>query len=159
GTPTLVDPSRAPHGHHTLKVLSPQPWAPGGDPGSWPARNQELERRNFELLAGAAPNLTREKVLAQLSKTPVDIAHANPHMWHGTIHGGDRGIAFEGPNRPAPGWAQHRLPIAGLYQTGATTHPGGSITGAPGRNAAVIMLEDLGFDPREVMRPRAEAAV
>jgi phytoene dehydrogenase-like protein len=159
GTPTLVDPSRAPHGHHTLKVLSPQPWAPGGDPGSWPARNEELERRNFELLAGAAPNLTRDKVLAHLSKTPVDIARANPHMWHGTIHGGDRGIAFEGPNRPAPGWAQHRLPLAGLYQTGATTHPGGSITGAPGRNAAMIMLEDLGFDPREIMRPRAEAAV
>ena len=38
-------------------------------------------------------------------------------------------------------------------------HPTGSITGAPGRNAAVIMLEDLGFDPRELMRPRAEAAV
>ena len=48
------------------------------------------------------------------------------------------------------------MPIAGLYQTGATTHPGGSITGAPGRNAAVIMLEDLGLDPRDVLRPRTE---
>jgi phytoene dehydrogenase-like protein len=77
-------------------------------------------------------------------------------MFHGTIHGGDRGIAFEGPNRPAPGWAQHRLPIPGLYQTGATTHPGGSITGAPGRNAAIVMLEDLGRDPADVMRPHSE---
>jgi phytoene dehydrogenase-like protein len=41
------------------------------------------------------------------------------------------------------------MPIAGLYQTGATTHPGGSITGAPGRNCAVVLLEDLGRDPRE----------
>jgi phytoene dehydrogenase-like protein len=43
------------------------------------------------------------------------------------------------------------MPIAGLYQTGATTHPGGSITGAPGRNCAIVLLEDLGNDPQEVM--------
>jgi phytoene dehydrogenase-like protein len=43
------------------------------------------------------------------------------------------------------------MPIPGLYQTGATTHPGGSVTGAPGRNAAIVMLEDLGHDPREIM--------
>ena len=46
--------------------------------------------------------------------------------------------------RPAPGWAQHRMPIAGLYQTGSTTHPGGSISGGPGRNAAAVMLKDFG---------------
>jgi phytoene dehydrogenase-like protein len=43
------------------------------------------------------------------------------------------------------------MPIAGLYQTGATTHPGGSITGAPGRNAAIVLLHDLGHDPDEVL--------
>ena len=46
--------------------------------------------------------------------------------------------------RPAAGWAQHRMPIAGLYQTGSTTHPGGSISGGPGRNAAAVMLKDFG---------------
>ncbi|MEP6813090.1 MAG: NAD(P)/FAD-dependent oxidoreductase, partial [Actinomycetota bacterium] len=158
GTPTLVDPSRAPHGHHTIKVLTPQPWALGGDPASWDTRKDELEERNFELLGSVAPNLTREKVLASLSKSPVDIERSNPHMVHGTIHGGDRGIAFDGPNRPVPGWASHRMPIPGLYQTGATTHPGGSITGAPGRNAAVIMLEDLGRDPVEAMIGAKEGA-
>jgi phytoene dehydrogenase-like protein len=67
-------------------------------------------------------------------------------MWHGTIHGGDRGLAHGGAMRPVPGWASHRMPIPGLYQTGATTHPGGSITGAPGRNAAMVMLTDFGHD-------------
>ncbi len=56
-----------------------------------------------------------------------------------------------GALRPAPGWAQHRMPIPGLYQTGGTTHPGGSVTGGPGRNAAIVMLTDLGSDPEEVM--------
>ena len=36
--------------------------------------------------------------------------------------------------------------VTGLYQTGGTTHPGGSITGAPGRNTAMVMLEDLATD-------------
>ena len=38
---------------------------------------------------------------------------------------------------PAPGWAQDKTPIAGLYMCGAATHPGGGIMGAPGRNAAL----------------------
>jgi hypothetical protein len=36
------------------------------------------------------------------------------------------------------------MPIPGLYQTGSTTHPGGSISGGPGRNAAAVMLKDFG---------------
>jgi len=36
--------------------------------------------------------------------------------------------------------APYRMPVPGLYQTGDTTYPGGSVTGAPGRNAAVVML-------------------
>jgi phytoene dehydrogenase-like protein len=68
------------------------------------------------------------------------------------MHGGDRGLAFGGAQRPVPGWAQHRMPIPGLYQTGATTHPGGSITGGPGRNAAIVILDDLGMKLDEVVK-------
>jgi hypothetical protein len=53
--------------------------------------------------------------------------------------------------RPVPGRASHRMPVAGLDQTGATTRPGGSIIGAPGRNAAIVLLHDLGHDPAGVM--------
>jgi hypothetical protein len=45
------------------------------------------------------------------------------------------------------------MPIPGLYQTGGTTHPGGSVTGGPGRNAATVMLTDLGLDPAEAIAP------
>jgi phytoene dehydrogenase-like protein len=72
-------------------------------------------------------------------------------MIHGAFHGGDRSLPFSGKNRPVPGFADHRMPIPGLYQTGGTTHPGGSITGVPGRNAATVLLSDLGHDPEEVM--------
>ena len=146
-TPTIVDPSRAPEGMHTVKLLSMVPW----NDGDWDGAAREIADENLAALRRAAPNMTDDVILAELVKSPVDIEHANPHMWRGTIHGGDRSTPNDGPRRPVPGWAQHRLPIAGLYQTGATTHPGGSVTGGPGRNAATILLADLGHDPREVM--------
>ena len=146
-TPTLVDPSRAPAGGHTVKILTMAPWERDWDD----ALKAEVAEENYQALLRVAPNMTRDVILAERVKSPVDIEQLNEHMWHGTIHGGDRGYANDGLRRPAPGWARHRMPIAGLYQTGATTHPGGSITGAPGRNCAIVLLEDLGHDPREVM--------
>ena len=157
-TPTLVDPSRAPAGGHTVKLLSMAPWDPGEGPEQWETLKHEVADENFEAMRRASPNMTRETVLAELVKSPVDVERHNEHMWHGTIHGGDRGYANEGARRPVPGWATHRLPIPGLYQTGATTHPGGSVTGGPGRNAAVVMLEDLGHDPRELMSASVQRA-
>jgi phytoene dehydrogenase-like protein len=90
-------------------------------------------------------------VVKSLVRGPAEIEAANRHMIHGTFHGGDRGLPFSGALRPAPGWAQHRMPIPGLYQTGGTTHPGGSITGGPGRNAAAVILQDLGLTIEEVV--------
>lgn len=155
--PTVADPSRAPQGRHTVKILGMQPYAPieaGGHPdaaAAWAQLRQEIAAVHLDHLRRAAPNLSDEKILAELIVSPVDLERSNPHMWHGTFHGGDRSLAFSGPQRPAPGWAQHRMPIPGLYQTGGTTHPGGSVTGGPGRNAAIVMLTDLGRDPGEVM--------
>jgi beta-carotene ketolase (CrtO type) len=42
--------------------------------------------------------------------------------------------------RPLPEIANYQTPIAGLYLTGAGTHPGGSISGMPGRNCARSFL-------------------
>jgi phytoene dehydrogenase-like protein len=101
-------------------------------------------------------------VLARVVESPLDLERMNPHNWHGTCHGGAQSPAQSAGLRPAPGWAQHRMPIAGLYQTGSTTHPGGSISGGPGRNAAVVMLKDFGRSLDEVVakkaRPRAVAS-
>ena len=149
--PTVADPTRAPDGRHTVKILGMQPYDPGGGPGRWVQLRDEIAAVHLEHLRRAAPNMTSEKILGELIVAPTDLERSNPHMWHGTFHGGDRSLAHSGALRPAPGWAQHRMPIPGLYQTGGTTHPGGSVTGGPGRNAAIVMLTDLGSDPQEVM--------
>jgi phytoene dehydrogenase-like protein len=150
-TPTVADPSRAPAGRHTVKVLGVQPYDPHGAAEHWEQLREEIAAVHLAHLRRAAPNLVDETILDELIVAPPDLERSNPHMWHGTFHGGDRSLAHSGALRPAPGWAQHRMPIAGLYQTGGTTHPGGSVTGGPGRNAATVMLTDLGHDPREVM--------
>jgi phytoene dehydrogenase-like protein len=150
-TPTVADPSRAPAGRHTVKLLGTQPYDPGGGPEAWQGLREEIAQVHLDHLRRAAPNLTDDVILAQLIVAPPDLERANPHMWRGTFHGGDRSLAHGAWLRPAPGWAQHRMPIPGLYQTGGTTHPGGSVTGGPGRNAAIVMLTDLGHDPLELM--------
>ena len=150
-TPTLADRTRAPSGKHTVKLLSQQVYElPAGMPG-WDVVKARHARRQLAHLRSSAPGFTDDVILAQLVKSPADYEQLNPHMVNGAFHGGDRGVAQTGALRPVPGWASHRMPIAGLYQTGATTHPGGSITGAPGRNAAIVLLHDLGHDPTEVM--------
>ena len=47
--------------------------------------------------------------------------------------------------RPSPSLSGYKTPINGLYLTGAGTHPGGGITGVPGRNSAGVVMEDLGL--------------
>jgi phytoene dehydrogenase-like protein len=151
-TPTLADPSRTPPGHHTVKILSPQAYEPPTGVSPERARD-EFADRMLAFASSIAPNLRDEFILARMVKGPHDYEQQNLHMIHGAFHGGDRGIAQSGANRPVPGWAQHRMPIKGLYQTGGTTHPGGSITGVPGRNAARILLGDLGYDVDQVLAP------
>ena len=136
-TPTLVDASRAPEGRHTVKFLAAQAYG-------YESRKDAQADRLIERLQAVAPGFTDDVILDRLVKAPEDIEAANEHMIRGTYHGGDRGIGQIGALRPVPGWAQHRMPIPGLYQTGGTTHPGGSITAGPGRNAAAVVLHDLG---------------
>ena len=47
--------------------------------------------------------------------------------------------------RPVPGHADYRMPVPGLYLCGSGAHPGGGVTGAPGRNAARAVLRDAGL--------------
>lgn len=151
-TPTLVDSNRAPEGHHTVKLLTHTVYdLPVVGAAGWAACKDDFSQKHIEKIRQFCPSFTDDVILSRIAKSPVDIEAANPHMVQGAPHGGDRSITFSGEQRPAPGWASHRMPIPGLYQTGGTTHPGGSITGYPGRNAAMVVLQDLGEDLSKIM--------
>jgi len=148
---TAADPSRAPEGRHTLKVVGFQPYELAGGAARWDALEEEVSEANLAQLRRYAPNLTDDTILARVIESPLGLERFNEHNWHGSCHGGDASPAQSGALRPAAGWAGHRTPIEGLYQTGATTHPGGSVSAGPGRNAAMVMLRDLGTSLEEVV--------
>ena len=152
---SIADPTRAPKGMHTLKVLGFQPYQLKEGPEHWDKIKNEVSDAHLKLVRKFAPNLTDDKILARFVASPLDLERMNPHFWHGSIHAGASNAAQTGAMRPMPGWAQHRMPIPGLYQTGATTFPGGSVTGAPGRNAATVMLKDFGTSIEEVVNKKA----
>ena len=151
---SIADPTRAPAGMHTIKVVSYQPYGLKEGPQHWDVIKEQVSEANLKYLRQFSPNLTDDKILAKVVESPLDLERMNPHNWHGSCHAGAQSPAQLGALRPMPGWAQHRMPIPGLYQTGATTHPGGSVTGAPGRNAAMVMLKDFGTSIEEVVKKR-----
>lgn len=147
--PCAVDPGRAPNGGATLKLLT---IAPRELPDtSW---DTERDRFGHALLERVADRMDFDSAdaLAVATECPLDLEERNPHNYLGACHGGELSPRQSGVNRPAPGYSGYRLWLEGLYQTGATTHPGGSVSGRPGRNAARVMLSDLGVDPSSLMR-------
>jgi len=152
---SLADATRAPKGMHTIKVVAYQPYSLREGPEHWDKIKREVSDANLEFVRRFSPNLTEDKILARTVESPLDWERMNPHNWHGSCHAGGSEPSQIGALRPMAGWAQHRMPIPGLYQTGATTHPGGSVTGGPGRNAATVMLKDFGTSIEEVVKKKS----
>ena len=153
--PTVADPSRAPAGMHTLKINGFQPYAIQQGPQQWEQLKNQVADAYLNTLRRLAPNLTDDKILGRYIVSPVDLERLNRHFWHGSAHAGYDGPGQSGDMRPVPGWSDYRMPIAGLYQTGACTRPGGSVNGTPGRNAAAVMLKDFGTSIEEVVSRNA----
>src|SRR4051794_27963910 len=147
---TVVDPDRAPDGHGLSKLLTFAPRHLAS--GSWETERDRFAAQVVERTARRVPGLAPEHVLAVRGESPVDLEARNRHNVGGSCHGGE----FRLPSGEVlVGWPSHRLPIPGLYQTGATAHPGGSVSGRAGRNSARAVLTDLGIDPAVVMGPGA----
>ena len=147
---TVADPTRAPEGMHTIKVVGYHPYDLKEGPKHWDNIKEEVADATLKYIQRYSPNLTNDKILEREVMSPLDLERMNPHNWHGSCHAGGSGPSQSGAMRPMPGWANYRMPIPGLYQTGGTTAPGGSVTGMPGRNAAAVMLKDLGTSIEEV---------
>lgn len=141
---TVADPSRAPPGKHTYKIISFVP--PNPKKGSWDDLKEEYNSAVEDYLSKLTRNFGKSIILGKLVESPIDLWRRNPANWGGSCHGGDMTSEQNGIFRPSPAWSNYRSFIPGLYLTGSCTHPGGSVSGAPGRNAAKVMLEDLGYD-------------
>jgi phytoene dehydrogenase-like protein len=78
-------------------------------------------------------------------ETPLDIEIRLPNMRRGGIKHGDYTPMQIGFNRPNIECSTSKTPVEGLYLCGASTYPGGMVTGGPGYVAANKVAEDMGL--------------
>jgi len=136
--PSALEAGWAPAGQSVLWLQTRVPFVPHG--WSWSDRALESAARGAWEAA--------ERALGQ--KLPVRRWRlTGPAQWMeriGGISGNpnhvDMSIDQLLDMRPSPSLSGYRTPIAGLYLTGAGTHPGGGISGASGRNTARCILSD-----------------
>ncbi len=137
-TPSAMDPTLAPAGHHTVYLACPA--APSRLDGGWPARRQELVERCIDTVEARAPGF-RDSIRGTATWTPDEMEAVG--RWPAG-HPMYLDIALDqlGPFRPTKSLGRWRTPVEGLYITGAGTNPTGGIAGTPGRQAARALLAD-----------------
>ena len=134
-----ADASLAPPGKHILTCFVQYVPYRLRD-GNWDEKRELLGDRVVKKIAEYAPNVPGAIVARQVL-TPLDLERTYG-LTEGNIFHGDLRLEQLFFMRPVPGWSQYRTPIDGLYLCGAGAHPGGGVTGAPGRNAAHQALRD-----------------
>jgi len=139
--PTLVDPTMAPPGKHFMSCFV-QYCPPKVEGREW----TDEERDQFgqcviDQIANYSPDF-KDLILHAEVRTPKEIEN-EAGLTEGNIFHGELTMDQLLFNRPVPGYAQYRGPVAGLYMCGSSTHPGGGVMGAPGANAAREILLDL----------------
>jgi phytoene dehydrogenase-like protein len=131
--PLLVDGAAASGVRHVMSVLIQSAPHTLRD-GSWAIAREVLAHRAMSVLESVAPGIGG-LVVAQRVHTPADLEHDLGMTGGHPLHGEpslDQWFVW----RPMLGLARYRMPVAGLYLCGAGAHPGGGVTGIPGRNAA-----------------------
>ena len=125
--PTLVDPSRAPEGKHTL-------WAychvPNGS-------REDMSSRIEGQIERFAPGF-RDRILARRAHTPADLEHCNENRVGGDINGGAANLMqlLARPTLRQP----YTTPRQDLYLCSSSTPPGGGVHGMCGHLAALTAL-------------------
>ena len=134
---SVHDRKRGAAGQHTMSIFAqyvPYKFARG----TWDERRDEVRKLALSSLARFCSNIGSAAVMDAQVLGPPDIEKKV---------GLTGGHIFQGECLPPYMWANRlsaRTPMQGLYLCGACTHPGGSVIGINGRNAAMAVLKDTG---------------
>jgi phytoene dehydrogenase-like protein len=141
--PSVADPSLAPPGRHVASLFCQHAHPRIGDalPGhTWDDHREEVADLMIATVDSVAPNFARS-VLGRRVLSPLDLEREFG-LTGGDIFHGALALDQLFSARPVLGHADYRMPIRNLYLCGAGAHPGGGVTGIPGRNAAREILRD-----------------
>jgi phytoene dehydrogenase-like protein len=144
--PSTYDDTLAPAGKHVMSLFCQHfnPDLPGGR--GWDEVREQVADHIIDTVNQYAPNF-RQAIVGRMALSPLDLEREfgiiGGDIFHGNLHL-DQIFSM----RPAPGYADYRMPVNGLYLCGSGAHPGGGVTGCPGHNAAREMLSDRGSWPQ-----------
>lgn len=138
--PSVYDKTLAPTGNHVMSIWT-QLQPVSLIEGSWDQAHKKIFNVLMDTLKIYAPNI-RDVVDDWEVLTPLDIER-RVGLTDGNIRQLDTIPTQLFARRPLPGWAKYSTPIQNLYLCGGGTHPGGEVTGAPGHNAADVILKSF----------------
>ncbi len=144
--PSALDPSLAPPGKHTVWIEFFAPYQIAGAEGTglkgtgWTddLKNQVADKV-VDKLAQYSPNV-KNATIARRVESPAELGE-RLGAYKGNYYHIDMTLDQMVFFRPLPEIANYKTPIDNLFLTGAGTHPGGSISGMPGRNCARVFLQ------------------
>ena len=141
------DPTLAPAGQHVVTIWGqwyPYALADGSD---WHALAEAEGHRLVEAVDRHAPGFA-SSVQRLYVQTPLALER-ELSLPRGNVMHVEMGLASMFAFRPTPALSGYRVPgLPGLYLAGASTHPGGGVSGNSGRTAARVLLADRGPLPR-----------
>jgi phytoene dehydrogenase-like protein len=138
--PSTLDDTLAPAGRHVASLFCQHvaPELPGGR--SWDDHREEVADLMIATVDQYAPGFAKSVVGRQVL-SPLDLERQFGLLGGDIFHGAlTLNQLFSA--RPMLGHADYRGPLRGLYHCGSGAHPGGGVTGAPGHNAAQVILGD-----------------
>jgi phytoene dehydrogenase-like protein len=144
--PSTLDDSLAPPGAHVASLFCQQfaPTLPDGR--SWDDHREAAADLIVDTVDRWAPGF-KASVVGRQILSPLDLERTFG-LIAGDIFHGRLSLDQLFSARPVLGHGAYRAPVKNLYLCGAGAHPGGGVTGAPGRNAAREILTDLKKKPR-----------
>lgn len=139
--PTALDATLAPPGKHVMNIFTQYAPFKLSHGKSWDQEKEAYADRCIEVLSEYAPNI-KKAILHRQVISPLDMER-DYSLTGGNILHGRLSLDQMFNMRPVPGYADYTTPIPGLFTCGSGNHPGGGVMGAPGRNAAGVVLKAL----------------
>jgi phytoene dehydrogenase-like protein len=149
--PTAFDKTLCPEGTHIMSLFTQ--WVPA----DWNAEphTEELQAyadRMIDCYNEVAPNF-KSSILHTDIVGPYDMEHEYG-LIGGNIFHGELSLEQLFHMRPAPGYADYRTPVPGLYYASSATHAGGGVCGIPGMQAARAAIADKKAEKKGARRRR-----
>jgi phytoene dehydrogenase-like protein len=148
--PSAIDDTLAPPGHHVMSLIGKYYPYRLADGQGWDEIGPSVAERILATLERYLPNL-RRLIVGRQFLTPLDLERVFG-LTEGDIFHGRHDLDQIFGLRPHPQSAQFATPVPGLYLCGSGAHPGGAVSGAPGRNAAMRVIKDAKRAPRSTRR-------